>query len=54
MDQILTDRSLTRKQLYSWLGEPGRHPYVVAATSGTTGEPVLVPFSRQAWYGGLS
>ena len=54
MDQILTDRSLTRKQLYSWLGEPGRHPYVVAATSGTTGEPVIVPFSRRAWCAGLA
>ena len=54
MDQILTDRSLTRTQLYDWLGTPGRRPYVVTATSGTTGEPVIVPFSRQAWCAGLA
>ena len=53
-DRILTDRSLNRKTLYGWLGKPGRRPYVVAATSGTTGQPVVVPFSRRAWRMGLA
>ena len=49
MDRLLTDCSLSRKVLYGWLGKPGRHPYVVVATSGTTGEPVIVPYSHEAW-----
>jgi phenylacetate-coenzyme A ligase PaaK-like adenylate-forming protein len=31
-----------------------RRPYVVVATSGTTGEPALVPFSRRDWQEGMA
>ncbi len=53
-DQVLTDRSLNRQLLYDWLDKPGRRSYVVAATSGTAGEPVIVPFSRRGWCMGLA
>ena len=48
LDALLTDRSLNRETLYGWLGEWG-HPYVVVGSSGTSGEPVVVPYSRQTW-----
>ena len=48
-DQLVTDRSLTRELLYAQLGSKKRGAYVVLATSGTTGEPMVVPYSRAAW-----
>ena len=53
-DDILTDRSLTRTRLYELLEKPGRHSHVVCASSGTTGEPVIVPFSRHEWCEGYA
>ncbi|MBI4606144.1 MAG: phenylacetate--CoA ligase family protein [Planctomycetes bacterium] len=54
LEEALTDRSLTREKLRGYLGLPGRHPYVVLATSGTTGEPAIVPYSRREWIEGLA
>ena len=48
-EQILTDQSLSREALYDRLGNFERGRYTVVASSGTTGEPVVVPYSRQAW-----
>jgi len=53
-DEALTDRSLSRRTLQPLLGSPRRGRHVVLATSGTTGEPVIVPYSRREWIDGLA
>ncbi len=53
-DDALTDRSLSRESLRPYLGAAGRHPHVVLATSGTTGEPVMVPYTRREWLEGMA
>jgi phenylacetate-coenzyme A ligase PaaK-like adenylate-forming protein len=56
-DQALTvpdlDLATARAQLARKL-ERQRGRYLVVATSGTTGEPVIVPFSRRDWREGLA
>ncbi|MBI4585368.1 MAG: phenylacetate--CoA ligase family protein [Planctomycetes bacterium] len=53
-DDVLADRALSRGELQRRLGQPGRGPHVVLATSGTTGEPVVIPYSRREWIEGLA
>jgi phenylacetate-coenzyme A ligase PaaK-like adenylate-forming protein len=53
-DEALTDRSLNKEILRRSLGAGGRRPYIVIATSGTTGEPVIMPYSRREWIEGLA
>ena len=53
-DEALTDPALNRESLHKLLGHGGRSPYIVLATSGTTGEPVIVPYSRREWIEGLA
>jgi phenylacetate-coenzyme A ligase PaaK-like adenylate-forming protein len=48
-DEILTERSLSRAALQGLLGKPRQGPYVVLATSGTTGEPMVVPYGPREW-----
>jgi acyl-CoA synthetase (AMP-forming)/AMP-acid ligase II len=48
LDLATAEAQLERKN------ERQRGPYVVVATSGTTGEPAIVPFSRRDWQEGLA
>jgi phenylacetate-coenzyme A ligase PaaK-like adenylate-forming protein len=52
-DDVLADRSLSRAALVRLLGAPQRGPHVVLGTSGTTGEPVVIPYARAEWIEGL-
>ena len=53
-DDVLADRTLTRAKLQEMLGKPGRASHIVIATSGTTGEPFVVPYSRSEWIEALA
>jgi phenylacetate-coenzyme A ligase PaaK-like adenylate-forming protein len=53
-DAALTQPTLSKESLRKLLGQRKRGPYVVLATSGTTGEPVIVPYSRREWIEGLA
>ena len=53
LDDALTEGSVRREHLGRWIGVPDA-PYVVLSTSGTTGEPAIVPYSRAEWVRGLA
>ncbi len=53
-DEALTVPGLTKARAREMLGSARRTPFVVATTSGSSGEPALYPFSRAEWIEGMA